>query len=55
MITLKQLERSKTHDAESEPIVAELKTMGPHIQIKATGTPEEIFEKIVKELEPKLK
>lgn len=47
--------RFKTHYAESEPIVAELKTMGPHIQIKATGTPEEIFEKIVKELDPKLK
>ena len=47
--------RFKTHYAESEPIVAELKKMGPFIQLKATGTPEEVFNAIVKELDAKLK
>lgn len=47
--------RFKTHYAESEPIVKELKTMGPSIQVNAIGTVEEVFGRITKELDEKLK
>jgi UMP-CMP kinase family protein len=47
--------RFKTHKEESEPIVKELKKMGPFIEVKATGTPQEVFNDIVKELDEKIK
>ena len=33
----------------------ELKKMGPFIEVKATGTPQEVFNDIVKELDEKIK
>jgi len=47
--------RFKTHKEESQPIVGELKKMGDAIEVKASGTPEEVFERINKELEEKVK
>jgi adenylate kinase family enzyme len=47
--------RFKTHHSQSDPIVPELKTMGPFIQVNAIKTVDEVFNDITKELEPKLK
>ncbi len=47
--------RFKTHKEESEPIVKELKKMGDSIEVKASGTTEEVFDMIVKELDEKVK
>lgn len=43
--------RFKSHYAESDPIIPELKKMGPYIQLKASGTPEEVFALITKDLD----
>jgi len=43
--------RFKTHKEESEPIMNELKNMGPSIEINATGNPQEVLNDIVKELD----
>ena len=43
--------RFKTHVEQSQPIEAKLKEMGPFIEVKASGTIEDIFSKIVVELD----
>ena len=43
--------RFKTHVEQSQPIEAKLKEMGPFIEVNASGTIEEIFSKIVIELD----
>ena len=40
---------------QSHPIEAKLKEMGPFIEVQATGTIDEVFNQIVKELDSKLK
>lgn len=47
--------RFKTHYAESEVIVPQLKEMGPFIQLKAEGTPEEVFAAITEKLDSIIK
>ena len=43
--------RFKTHVEQSQPIEAKLKEMGPFIEVNASGTIEDIFSKIVVELD----
>ena len=47
--------RFKVYMEQSHPIEAKLKEMGPFIEVQAAGTIDEVFEKIVKELDQKLK
>ena len=47
--------RFKVYVEQSQPIEAKLKEMGPFIEVKADGTVDEVFNKIVSELEQKLK
>ncbi len=43
--------RFETHIKESKPIENKLKTMGPFIEIKSTGSINEVFNKIVSKLD----
>ena len=47
--------RFKVYVEQSQPIEAKLKEMGPFIEVKGDGTVDEVFNKIVKELDQKLK
>ena len=47
--------RFKVYVEQSQPIEAKLKLMGPFIEVQATGTIDEVFNQIVKELDSKLK
>ena len=47
--------RFKTHQEQSKPIEAKLKEMGPFIDIEAIGSIEEVFSRIIKELDKILK
>ena len=47
--------RFKTHMEQSQPIEAKLKQMGPYIEVQGKGSINEIFNKIVVELEKILK
>ena len=47
--------RFKVYVEQSQPIEAKLKEMGPFIEVKATGTIDEVFGKITAELDEKLK
>ena len=47
--------RFKTHMEQSQPIEAKLKQMGPYIEVQGKGSIDEIFNKIVVELEKILK
>ena len=47
--------RFKTHMEQSQPIEAKLKQMGPFIEVQGKGSIDEIFNKIVVELEKILK
>ena len=47
--------RFKVYVEQSQPIEAKLKEMGPFIEVQATGTIDEVFNQIVKELDSKLK
>ncbi len=47
--------RFRTHVEQSQPIEAKLKEMGPFIEIQSSGSINEIFNKIVDELEKILK
>ena len=47
--------RFKVYMEQSHPIEAKLKEMGPYVEVQATGTIEEVFEKITTELDEVLK
>ena len=47
--------RFKVYVEQSQPIEAKLKEMGPFIEVKADDTIDEVFNKIVSELDQKLK
>ena len=47
--------RFKVYVEQSQPIEAKLKEMGPFIEVQATGSIDEVFGKIVAELDEKLK
>ena len=47
--------RFATNKKESEPIIPELKKMGPSIQLNGMGTPEEVFDLLCKELDKVIK
>ena len=47
--------RFATNKKESEPIIPELKKMGPSIQLNGMGTPEEVFDHLCKELDKVIK
>ena len=47
--------RFKVYVEQSQPIEAKLKEMGPIIEVKATGTIDEVFQQIANQLDEKLK
>ena len=47
--------RFKVYVEQSQPIEAELKKMGPFIEVQATGTIDEVFGQICSQLDEKLK